>query len=89
MIKIEHHIRFERSAAFFTFWYSGAVENILRIILRMAGLEFYRFYRNKMLCLTAQPNPAHRKLADLEAAGKVKAVVTQNIDGLHQLARKR
>ncbi len=48
--------------------------------------EFYRFYRNKMLCLTAQPNPAHRKLADLEAAGKVKAVVTQNIDGLHQLA---
>lgn len=48
--------------------------------------EFYRFYRNKMLCLTAQPNMAHRKLAELEKAGKVKAVVTQNIDGLHQLA---
>lgn len=48
--------------------------------------EFYRFYRNKMLCLTAQPNMAHKKLAELEAAGKVKAVVTQNIDGLHQLA---
>ena len=48
--------------------------------------EFYRFYRNKMLCLNAQPNMAHRKLAELEAAGKVKAVVTQNIDGLHQLA---
>ena len=48
--------------------------------------EFYRFYRNKMLCLTAQPNMAHQKLAELEAAGKVRAVVTQNIDGLHQLA---
>ncbi len=39
-----------------------------------------------MLCLTAQPNMAHRRLAELEKAGKVKAVVTQNIDGLHQLA---
>lgn len=48
--------------------------------------EFYRFYRNKMLCLTAKPNMAHKKLAELEAAGKVKAVITQNIDGLHQLA---
>lgn len=48
--------------------------------------EFYRFYRNKMLCLGAQPNLAHKKLAELEAVGKVKAVVTQNIDGLHQLA---
>ena len=48
--------------------------------------EFYRFYRDKMLCLTAKPNAAHRKLAQLEAAGKLKAVVTQNIDGLHQAA---
>lgn len=48
--------------------------------------EFYRFYRDKMLCLSAQPNAAHRKLAQLEAAGKLKAVVTQNIDGLHQAA---
>jgi len=48
--------------------------------------EFYRFYRDKMLCLTAQPNAAHKKLAELEAAGKLKAVVTQNIDGLHQAA---
>lgn len=48
--------------------------------------EFYRFYRNKMLCLDAEPNMAHKKLAELEAAGKVKAVITQNIDGLHQLA---
>ena len=45
--------------------------------------EFYRFYREKMLCLDAQPNPAHRKLAELEAAGKLTSVVTQNIDGLH------
>ena len=48
--------------------------------------EFYRFYRNKMLCLDAKPNDAHKKLAELEAAGKLKAVVTQNIDGLHQKA---
>ncbi len=48
--------------------------------------EFYRFYRDKMLCLDAQPNAAHRKLAELEAAGKLRSVVTQNIDGLHQLA---
>lgn len=48
--------------------------------------EFYRFYRNKMLCLDAEPNAAHKKLAELESAGKLKAVVTQNIDGLHQKA---
>lgn len=47
--------------------------------------EFYRFYQNKMLELDAKPNPAHLKLAELEAAGKLKAVITQNIDGLHQL----
>ena len=48
--------------------------------------EFYKFYRDKMLCLTAKPNKAHLKLAELEKAGKLTAVVTQNIDGLHQLA---
>ena len=48
--------------------------------------EFYRFYRDKMLCLDAQPNAAHIKLAKLEKAGKLKAIVTQNIDGLHQKA---
>jgi NAD-dependent deacetylase len=48
--------------------------------------EFYQFYRKKMLCLDAEPNMAHRKLAELEVAGKLKAVVTQNIDGLHQAA---
>ena len=48
--------------------------------------EFYRFYRDKMLCTTAKPNKAHMKLAELEKAGKLRAVVTQNIDGLHQAA---
>ena len=51
--------------------------------------EFYRFYKERMLCLDAEPNPAHRKLAKLEAAGKLTAVVTQNIDGLHQKAGSR
>lgn len=48
--------------------------------------EFYRFYHDKMLCLDAKPNTAHLKLAEWERAGKVKAVITQNIDGLHQKA---
>jgi len=48
--------------------------------------EFYRFYRNKMLCDTAKPNAAHKKLAEMEQAGKLKAVITQNIDNLHQMA---
>ena len=51
--------------------------------------EFYRFYKNKMICLDAEPNAAHRKLAELEQAGKLKAVITQNIDGLHQQAGSR
>ena len=48
--------------------------------------EFYRFYRDKMICPQAKPNPAHKKLAELEAAGKLRSVVTQNIDGLHTFA---
>jgi len=48
--------------------------------------EFFDFYRNKLLCLDAQPNKAHIALAALEKAGKLKAVITQNIDGLHQKA---
>ncbi len=47
---------------------------------------FYEFYKEKMMILDAKPNPAHLKLAELEQAGKLSAVVTQNIDGLHQLA---
>ena len=48
--------------------------------------EFYKFYRDKMLCLDAKPNAAHLKLAQWEKEGKLKAVITQNIDGLHQAA---
>ena len=48
--------------------------------------EFYRFYRDKMIIDNVKPNAAHYKLAEWEAAGKLKAVITQNIDGLHQLA---
>ena len=51
--------------------------------------EFYRVYRDKMLCLDARPNAAHQKLAQLEAAGRLRSVVTQNIDGLHQKAGSR
>lgn len=48
--------------------------------------EFYRFYRDKLIVRDAKPNPAHLRLAKLEREGKLKAVVTQNIDGLHQAA---
>lgn len=48
--------------------------------------EFYKFYRDKMNSLNYQPNITHKKLAELEQVGKLKAVVTQNIDGLHQKA---
>lgn len=48
--------------------------------------DFYDFYKEKMMFLDAKPNPAHQKLAELEQAGKLSAVITQNIDGLHQAA---
>ena len=48
--------------------------------------EFFDFYRTKMIALGAKPNRCHTKLAELERAGKLNAVVTQNIDGLHQVA---
>lgn len=51
--------------------------------------EFYRFYRAKMLCTDALPNAAHIKLAQWEQEGKLRAVITQNIDGLHQKAGSR
>lgn len=51
--------------------------------------EFYRFYRKKMICPDAKPNAAHKKLALMEERGKLSAVVTQNIDGLHQMAGSR
>ena len=51
--------------------------------------EFFRFYKDKVLALGAKPNAAHLKLAELEKCGKLKAVITQNIDGLHQAAGSR
>ena len=48
--------------------------------------EFYKFYRDKLIVKNARPNAAHLRLARLEAQGKLKAVITQNIDGLHQAA---
>lgn len=48
--------------------------------------EFFEFYKTKMIALEAKPNAAHLKLAELEQQGKVRAVITQNIDGLHQAA---
>lgn len=51
--------------------------------------EFYRFYHDKMLCLDAKPNAAHKKLTQWERDGRLKAVITQNIDGLHQAAGSR
>lgn len=53
---------------------------------RRNTMEFYRFYRNKMFYPDATPNAAHLKLAELEQQGKLQAVITQNIDGLHQMA---
>lgn len=67
--------------------YDYPPETILSHSFYMAKTdEFYRFYRDKMLCLDVKPNVTHEKLAQLEAAGKLKAIVTQNIDGLHQAA---
>ncbi len=51
--------------------------------------EFYRFYRDRMIFADAKPNAAHLKLAELERAGKLSCVITQNIDGLHQAAGSR
>ena len=48
--------------------------------------EFYKFYKAKMNCLKYEPNITHKKLAELENKGKLKAIITQNIDGLHQKA---
>ena len=67
--------------------YSYPPEQIISHSFFLTNPEvFYQFYKEKMLCLDAEPNTAHRKLAELEQVGKLKAVVTQNIDGLHQKA---
>ena len=67
--------------------YDYPPETILSHTFFMAQTEeFFRFYRDKMLCLDAEPNAAHRKLAEWERQGKLRAVITKNIDGLHQKA---
>ena len=67
--------------------YKFPPETILsHTFFEMQTEEFYRFYRDKMLCLDAKPNAAHKKLAEWEKQGKLKAIVTQNIDGLRQAA---
>lgn len=67
--------------------YSYPPEKILSHSFFMSNTEyFYDFYKNKMIFLEASPNKAHIKLAELERVGKLKAVITQNIDGLHQKA---
>lgn len=70
--------------------YDYPPEEILSHSFFMRNPEyFFRFYQDKMLALDARPNAAHRKLAELEKAGKLRAVITQNIDGLHQMAGSR
>lgn len=67
--------------------YKYPPETILSHTFFMAQTEeFFRFYRDKMLCLNAEPNAAHLKLAEWEQQGKLRAIITQNIDGLHQKA---
>lgn len=67
--------------------YSYPPETILsHSFFKQKPEEFYRFYKNKMIYDSALPNKAHKALARLEQAGKLKAVITQNIDGLHQFA---
>ena len=70
--------------------YAFPPETILSAtFFRRCTEEFYRFYRNKMLPLEAKPNAAHLFLTELERAGRLTAVITQNIDGLHQAAGSR
>lgn len=70
--------------------YKYSPEQIVSHSFFMRNTEgFYEFYKEKMMFLDAKPNPAHLKLAELEEAGKLSAVITQNIDGLHQAAGSR
>lgn len=70
--------------------YRYSPEQIVSHSFFMRNTEaFYEFYKDKMMFLEAKPNAAHLKLAQLEAEGKLKAVITQNIDGLHQAAGSR
>lgn len=70
--------------------YKYSPEQIVSHSFFMRNTEgFYEFYKEKMMFLDAEPNPAHLKLAELEETGKLSAVITQNIDGLHQAAGSR
>ena len=67
--------------------YDYPPETILsHTLIKKKTAEFYKFYKDKLLLEGAKPNKAHLKLAEWEAEGKLKAVITQNIDGLHQAA---
>lgn len=87
-VSTESHIPdFRSTDGLYNQHYKYPPETILSHSFYMRNTEeFYRFYRDKMLYLDAEPNAAHRKLAQWEQEGKIKAVVTQNIDGLHQAA---
>ena len=81
---------FRSTAGLYSQSYAYPPETILsRSFFQRNPAEFFRFYRDKMLAPDAQPNAAHRKLAELEQAGRLSAVITQNIDGLHQKAGSR
>lgn len=87
-VSTESHIPdFRSTDGLYNQQYDYPPETILsHTFFRRHTEEFYRFYRAKMLALDAKPNAAHKKLAQWEQEGKLKAVVTQNIDGLHQAA---
>ena len=87
-VSTESHIPdFRSTDGLYNQQYDYPPETILsHTFFRRNTEEFYRFYQAKMLALDAKPNAAHKKLAQWEQEGKLKAVVTQNIDGLHQAA---
>ena len=87
-VSTESHIPdFRSTDGLYNQQYDYPPETILsHTFFRSNTEEFSRFYRAKMLALDAKPNAAHKKLAEWEQQGKLKAVVTQNIDGLHQAA---
>ena len=81
---------FRRADGLYQQKYRYSPEQIVSHSFFMQNTEgFYEFYKEKMMFLDAKPNPAHQKLAELEQAGKLSAVITQNIDGLHQAAGSR
>ena len=78
---------FRSTSGLYNQQYSFPPETIISHSFFMSNTaEFYRFYKEKMVCLEARPNAAHLKLAELESKGKLSSIVTQNIDNLHQMA---